>query len=218
MITTERFKDLKKVLYSAVIADILDDLGIRNNAFDYGLRPLREDMTMMGRAFTILATDVYEEPKSPYKLELESVDNVKEGEVIVATTNGSTSSGFWGELLTTCAVKNGCAGAIIDGLTRDARKIMEMNFPLFIRGFSPYDSKGRTDVIAYQVPIQCKGVYINPGDIIFADIDGVVVIPSSIQDKVIELAFKKIEGENIVRKELSEGENAKDVYDRYGIL
>lgn len=218
MFTVDRLNELKEVLYSGVIADILDQFGIRNNAMQNNIRPLKCEMKVFGTVFTILATDVYEEPLEPYKLELEAVDKVKHGEIIVATTNGSVSAGFWGELLSTCAAKRGCNGAVIDGCTRDARMIINMGFQLFVRGFCPYDSKGRIDVIAYQVPIKCGGVLVNPGDYIFGDIDGIVVIPSKIADQVIQKALEKVAGENIVREKLKAGENVKDVYDEFGIL
>ncbi|MGI6286732.1 RraA family protein [Neomoorella humiferrea] len=212
MIDQSKFPLLREKLYSAVICDILDELGVRNGAMYHHIRPLTPDMVTVGRAFTMLATDVYEIPEEPYKLELEAVDSVKSGEVIVATTNGSVSSGFWGELLSTAAVGRGACGAIIDGLTRDSKRIIKMGFPVFVRGMSPYDSKGRTDVIAYQVPIVCGGVLVRPGDLVFADYDGIVVVPKEIEDEVIDRAMQKVSGENKVREELLAGVSAREVF------
>ena len=127
------------------------------------------------------------------------MDNATKGEVIVATTNGSISCGFWGELLTTGAKEHGCQEAIIDGFTRDQNKIIEMKFPLFVKDTSPYDSKGRTEVIAYQVPIMCGNVLVKPGDIICADVDGISVISQEIEDKVIKKLWKKYLGK--IRRE-----------------
>ena len=218
MATTANYKELKEKLYSAVIADILDELGIRGNAMDHGINPLSQDMVLMGRAFTLLAADVYEVPKEPYKLELEAVDSTKEGDVIVACTSGSVSSGFWGELLSTTSKLRGCEGVVVDGLTRDSKPIIKMGYPVFVRGSSPYDSKGRTDVFAYQVPVECGGVLVNPGDIIFGDCDGIVVIPKDLEEQVIAKALEKAKGEDTVRVELSEGMSARDVFNKYGIL
>jgi len=211
-------EELKEKLYSAVICDILDEFGYRNQAMNHYIRPLTPDFVAVGRAFTVLATDVYEVPAEPYKLELEAVDSVKKGEVIVAKCNGTNSCGFWGELLSTCVVRNGATGAIIDGLTRDSKRIIKMGFPVFARGTSPADSKGRSEVVAYQVPINCGGVFVNPGDFVFADLDGIVVIPKNMVDKVIAKALEKVSGENTVRKELRSGVSAKEVYDKYKIL
>jgi regulator of RNase E activity RraA len=175
-------------------------------------------MVLMGRAFTVLAADVYAEPKEPYKLELEAVDNLKPGDVVVACTNGSRASGFWGELLSTAAKGHGCRGVILDGFTRDAAKIIQMQFPAFVRGFIPYDSKGRTDVIAYQVPVRSGDAWINPGDIVFADIDGVVAVPRDMAARVFEEAKQKVRGESKVKEELLAGMSARAVFDKYHIL
>lgn len=214
----KNLNELKEILYSGVIADILDSLGVRHNSLSYGIRPLREDYKVLGRAFTVLAADVYEIPKEPYKLELESVDTVGPDEVIVAATNGSTSSGFWGELLTTRSMKNGCVGAVIDGYTRDSKRILDLGFPLFVLGRCPLDSKGRTDVIAYQVPIEIRGIPVKPGDYIFGDIDGIVVIPAELADEVFEKSLEKVEKENYVREQILAGRSATELYQETGVL
>lgn len=212
------FDRLQGLLYSAVLADVLDNLGVKNSALSHEIRPLVPGMVLMGRAFTVLAADVYAEPKEPYKLELEAVDNLKPGDVVVACTNGSRASGFWGELLSTAAKGHGCRGVILDGFTRDAAKIIQMQFPAFVRGFIPYDSKGRTDVIAYQVPVRSGDAWINPGDIVFADIDGVVAVPRDMAARVFEEAKQKVRGESKVKEELLAGMSARAVFDKYHIL
>ena len=209
---------LKENLYSAVICDILDSFGYRKQAMNHTIRPLKEDWVAVGRAFTVLAADIYEVPAEPYKLELEAVDSIKKDELMVASTNGSVSCGFWGELLSTAVIGRGGTGAIIDGLTRDSKKIIDIGFPVFARGMSPYDSKGRTEVIAYQVPVMCGGVLVNPGDIVFADYDGIVVIPHELEKEVITKALEKVSGENTVREELRAGVSVKEVFAKYGIL
>jgi 4-hydroxy-4-methyl-2-oxoglutarate aldolase len=212
------FSIVRKKLYSAVLADILDDLGFRSQAMNHTIRPINPSFKVMGRAFTILATDVYEVSDFPYEKELEAVDHLKKDDVVVATTNGSTSSGFWGELLSTAAQVKEARGGIIDGLTRDSSKIIEMDFPLFARGFSPYDSKGRTDVIAYKVPVQCGGVTVNTGDIVFGDQDGIVVIPEQVSEIVIEKALQKVDGEDEMRKALLEGMGVVEAFNKFKIL
>lgn len=212
------FTVVKDKIYSGVIADILDELGYRSQAMNPDIRPLSTSFKVMGRALTILATDVYEIPEKPYVKELEAVDAVSDGDVVVATTNGSTSSGFWGELLSTAAKVKGARGSIIDGLTRDSIQIVEMGFPVFVRGFSPYDSKGRTDVIDFNVTIQCGGVTVHPGDIVFGDADGIVVIPQHISDEVIQKALEKVEGENEMRDALLKGMGVVEAFNKYKIL
>jgi 4-hydroxy-4-methyl-2-oxoglutarate aldolase len=218
MIKELEFVKLEEILYTAVIADILDELGRRTCASSQGLHPIDPDMKVFGKVFTILATDVYEIPAEPYKLEIEAVDSVSKGEVVVATTNGSVSNGFWGELLSTAVKSRGGRGAVIDGLIRDQKQIIEMCFPTFARGNSPYDSKGRAEVIAYQVPIAVGGVKVFPGDLVFADIDGVVFISRDVQDEVIKRALEKVTGENKVREEILNGMSMKEAFSKYGIL
>jgi len=209
---------MKKNLYSGVISDILDDLGHREQAMDACIRPIVPDMKIAGKAMTILSIDVFEIPEEPYKLELKALDQTKEGEVLVVHTNYSTRTGFWGELLSTLAVKKGANGAVMDAYTRDAVKIIEMGFPVFTTGFKPVDSKGRSEVVDYRCPIKCGGVNINPGDIIFGDIDGIVAIPPEDAVEVINKAYEKVDGENKVREAILGGMGAAEVYEKFGIL
>jgi len=211
------FKKIRKELYSGVVADILDEFGYRNQVMTPEIRPLRDCDVLAGRAFTCAAVDVCEIPEQPYKLELETVDALSEDDVLVAATKNSFS-GFWGELLTTVAKKHGAAGAVIDGYSRDTRKIREMDFPLFLSGYCPLDSKGRTELVSKQTPVLCGGVTVCPGDIVFADFDGIVIIPSSIAEDVIEKCFEKVHGENMVRKEMLNGMSATEAYEKYHIL
>ena len=212
------FKSMKKDLYSGVISDIVDDYGYRDQCMDACIRPIIPGMKVAGKAMTIRSIEVFAIPKEPYKLELEALDQTEEGEVLVVHSNYSTRTGFWGELLSTLAVKKGAMGAVMDTYTRDAERIIEIGFPVFTTGFKPVDSKGRSEVIEYRCPIQCGGVNVNSGDIIFGDIDGIVVVPSDIALDVINKAYEKVAGENKVRKAILEGMGATEVYEKYGIL
>ncbi len=166
----------------------------------------------------VLCLEVFEIPEEPYQQEIAVVDSLKQDDVLVCSTNGSTRICFWGELLSTAAMARGARGAIIDGFIRDSRKIMEMSFPIFTTGLSPVDSNGRGEVVAYNVPIECGGVTVNPGDIVFGDADGVVVIPKDVENAVIHAALEKVQGENKTREALREGATLREVYDKYGIL
>ena len=106
----------------------------------------------------------------------------------------------------------------MDGATRDVEAINNIEFPLFCKGICPYDSKGRLEVIDYRAPIVCGNVFINHGDLVFADMEGIAIIPKGMADQVIDMALKKVNAENIVRDQLKAGRSAKEVYDEYGVL
>jgi regulator of RNase E activity RraA len=208
----------KSQLYSGVLADVLDGLGHRNSALPIDIRPLKPDWRLFGRAATLGAVRVEEEPKQPYAVELECIDALRPGDVLVATTQGDRGSALWGELLSTSARAHGAVGAVIDGLTRDGAKILEMDFPVFAAGFSPLDSKGRLDGVNHGQAIQLGECVVRPGDYIFGDIDGIVAIPSEMAHEALGRALEKVSGENRVRDELAKGRSAREVFAQYGIL
>src|SRR5690554_1315604 len=212
------FAQMKERLFSAVISDALDQVGVRDRVMRADLRPLDPKMVICGRAFTILSADVYEKNKDPYELEIEALDSLTPHSVAVWSTNGSKRTGVWGELLSTAARVRGAVGAIIDGYIRDAVQIMEMEFPVFCTGLKPVDSSGRSLVIDYNCAVEVGDVLVSPGDIVFADYDGVVVIPKDAEDEVIRLAIEKVQRENATREELLKGAYLKDVYAKYGVL
>ncbi len=206
------------IMFSAVLADVLDALGHRTSALPIDIRPLKLDWKIFGRAATLSAVAVQAEPEKPYAVELACIDSLKAGDVLIATTSGDRSSALWGELLSTSAQAHGARGAVIDGLTRDAAKILSMDFPVFAAGYSPLDSKGRLDAVHFGRTIQVGSCTIDPGDWIFGDIDGVVVIPAGLADPAFSRALEKVSGENRVRIELAKGRGAREVFDEFGIL
>src|SRR5262249_41753240 len=160
----------KDLLYSSVLADVLDSLGHRYSALPTNLRPLKPEWKVFGQAATLTAVSVQKEPEKPYALELECVDSLRPGDVLVATTQGDYRSALWGELLSTSARAHGAVGAVMDGLTRDAGKIVAMDFPVFAAGFSPLDSRGRLDSVSHGQPIQVGSCLVRPGDWLVGDI------------------------------------------------
>ncbi|MBP1964949.1 RraA family protein [Paenibacillus aceris] len=212
------FDYLEQKLYTAVIGDILDDLGYRNQTLGAGVRMVDPKLKISGRVFTAQATKVFSVPAEPYKLQMEAIDSVSPGEVFVVSTGAPDEAAFWGELLATACRARGGRGAIVDGLNRDTSKILEMQFPLASRGQVPTDSKGRVDLIFYQKPIEIDGVRINPGDYVFADIDGIVFVPQAVEEEVIQKSLEKVEGENVVRKALQDGMLCTEAFKTFGIL
>ncbi len=207
-------------LYSGVISDVLDGLGNMHHALAPKIRPLDDNLVLFGRARTALYMPVYHvEPGSnPYELEIALVDSLTQDDIAVMACPREERIGPWGELLTTAARARGAAGCVTDGLVRDVRLIRELRFPVFSGGIGPLDSKGRGVVMAVDVPVECGGVPIRPGDWIFGDVDGVVIIPAGIAERAVELSLEKVLAENTVREELAAGEKLAVVFARHGIL
>ena len=214
----EMFDTMRDRLNAAVISDMLDRLGAREQAMRADIRPVYQGAVVVGRAYPVLSTDVFELEDDPYRGEIEAVDSLKPNSVIVICTNRSTRTCLWGELLSTAARARGARGAVIDGYTRDVAQITAMQFPTFATGMNIVDSAGRSKVIAHGCPVDCGGVLVNPGDIVFGDIDGTVVIPKELEEKVVPLALEKVGKENSVRNELLKGAMLRDAYAKYKVL
>lgn len=211
-------ESIRNLFSSAVLADVLDVLGHRTSTLPHTIRPLKPDWRFLGRAATLSAVTVAADPEKPYELEMEAIDNLKPGEVLIGTTNGHVDSALWGELLSTAARARGCVGVILDGFTRDAARILAMDFPVYATGYHPGDSRGRLDVIHYGKPIRIGSCTIHPGDWVLADIDGVTVVPQQLAEAAFDKALQKVTGENKVRDELARGRSVKEVFAEYGIL
>ena len=217
----EHFLDeLRHRLYSAVLSDVLDELGITDQAMPPRIRPLDDDLVLVGFARTGQFREVSRVApgENPYELEIRIIDDLKPGEIVAFGCDGSQRIAPWGELLTTAARQRGAAGAVTDGFVRDVRGIRNVKFPVFHGGIAPLDSKGRGKVVAIDVPIECAGVRIESGDLIFGDVDGVVVVPHRVEADVLARALEKVSSENVTRDELLRGAKLKDVYDRYRVL
>ena len=207
-------------LHTSVISDVLDSFGNMQHAMLPNVRPLSDDSVIFGRARTGLYTPLYhaDPGENPYAVELALIDDLQPEDVVVLACPQSDRICPWGELLSTAARARGAAGCVTDGLVRDIRFIREMGFPVFARGAVPLDSKGRGAMIKMDVPVECGGAAVKPGDWIFADLDGVVIIPSELCEKVLEAAMSKVAAENAVREELAAGESLAKVFARHGVL
>lgn len=217
---TQALAMLRQRLFTAVLSDCLDAAGHRNQAMQARIRPLDETLVLCGRARTALYMDVYDAPEgeNPYELEIQLVDDLKADEVPVFSCGESGRIAPWGELLSTAARARAAAGVVMDGLTRDVRAIREMKFPVFAGGIGPLDSKGRGKVMAIDVPVVVAGARVCPGDLVFGDADGVVVVPHTIEEQIVAAALAKVAGENATREALARGEKLADVFKRHGIL
>lgn len=215
-----RFAWIQKHLYVPAVCDILDSLGYRHQAMHQRLRPLDPaNCIIVGRAKTFrwMETD-YVVEEDPYGLEIEAMDSLKPGDVAVHSTDTGLTNAPWGELMSTVAKKNGSTGCICDSLIRDCKKIIKIGFPIFFTGIRPLDSKGRGRVMAYDVPIHCGDVLVKPGELVFADFDGVVVVPREVESEVMRLAAEKVGKENSSRAALLKGRTLRDVYNEFKVL
>lgn len=213
--------EMREQFFCALVSDALDGLGYMHQALPPHIRPLDDELVMVGRARTMLYVDVYERPpegENPYELEIELVDSLTANQVAVCACGASGRIVPWGGLLSTVAGVRGAAGAIMDGLVRDTREIRALKFPLFHGGIGPLDSKGRGQVVAIDVPVECGGVLVHPGDILFGDADGVVVIPQAVESQVVAAARQKLMAEDKTRDALLAGRKLADVYAELGVL
>jgi 4-hydroxy-4-methyl-2-oxoglutarate aldolase len=217
----EIFSFLRTHLYVAAVSDILDSLGYRNQVMHQRLRPLLPDPAacgFAGRARTMAWEPVDSAGEDPYEIEIKVMDSLQPGDVVVHSTDAAGANAPWGELMTTVAKRNGAAGCICDSNIRDCLKIIAMNFPVYYAGIKPVDSKGRGIARAMDVPVICGDVEVCPGDLVFADFDGIVVVPAGIEQQVLRLAMEKVNMEDVARLDLQAGKTLRETYDKYNIL
>lgn len=203
---------------SAVLMDVMDAMGIRRQCLAPHVRPLAPSMRVWGEAVTIRLEAVAAVPSQPFQLEMELIDDLQPGQLIVAECQARELSAFWGGLLTNAALGRQAAGVITDGGVRDYAEIVQLGFPTFAAGLTPYDSLGRMDGRERGIPITCAGIRVSPGDLVFADADGVVVVPQDKAEEVIARAWEKVGGESLVRAELRAGASVVETFRKYHIL
>ena len=197
------FDLLKNHLYVAAVCDILDTLGYRQQAMHHRLRPLLPNIRncgFVGRTRPIQWMETSYIDEDPYGLEIEAVDSLGPGDVIVHSTDHAGTNAPWGELMSTVAKRNGAVGCVCDSQVRDCVRIIDMGFPVYYTGIRPLDSQGRGRVMAYDVPIVCGDVVVRPGEIVFADFDGIVVIPREVEAEVLGLAQERVTKESATRR------------------
>ncbi|MDR2784859.1 MAG: RraA family protein [Treponema sp.] len=221
----ELFVMMKKSLYSAVIGDILDKMHFYHQFLPQRIQPMRDDMIIAGRAMPVLETDLYGENlsnknkflKESFGLMLEALDDLQKNEVYLCS-GSSPAYALVGELMCTRMQVLGAAGAVVNGFHRDTRGILALGFPCFSCGRYAQDQAPRGKVLDYRLPIEIEGVVIKPGDLVFGDLDGVLVIPKEIEEEVIRRAYEKATGEKTVGSAIKAGMGAKESFGKYGIM
>lgn len=210
---------MRQSLTAAVVSDALDGLGHRRHSPLISLRPMTVcDQVLVGRCRTTLWADMAHPDPKPYELELKAVDACQPDDVLICAANGSNRSGIWGELLSTAARNRGCVGAIVDGMVRDVRQMSKMGFAVWALGTNLLDSLHRQRVIDVDVPVELGGIEFRSGDLVIADVDGVVVVPRELESEAIRRAWEKVHAENVTRDAIRGGMLATEAYRKYGVL
>jgi regulator of RNase E activity RraA len=222
----ELFALAKQELFTAVVGDVMDKMGLLHQFLPPRLQPLRDDMVALGRAMPVLEADVFSEAETnthnpalakPFGLLFEALDDLQANEIYVCT-GGSPRYALWGELMSTRAMKLGAAGAVVDGYSRDTFGILRLGFPTFSSGRYAQDQGPRGKVIDFRLAIEIEGVRIRPGDIVFGDVDGVLVIPREAEEEAFTRAVEKARGEKLVQKAIGDGMSACEAFATFGIM
>lgn len=222
----ELFNIAKKELFVALVGDILDKMGFQHQFLPPTIKPVDTNFVVIGRAMPVLEADVFEEEtkdsknpmmKKPFGIMFEALDDLKEDEVYICS-GSSPKYALWGGLMSTRALKLKAAGAVLHGWSRDTNEILKLNFPTFSYGGFAQDQGPRGKVIDYRVPIEIEGVRIHPGDIIYGDRDGVLVVPKGAVIEAFQGAIEKARGEQLVKNALENGMSTVDAFQKFGIM
>ena len=222
----ELFALVQRELFTSVVGDVMDKLDLQHQFLPPQIQPLRQDMVVLGRAMPALTVDVFAERiagsanrlmDKSFGLMLEALDDLRKNEVYV-NTGSSPRNALWGELMSTRARKLGSRGAVLNGYVRDTKAILNMSFPTFAFGSYGQDSAPRCKVVDFRIPIEVGQVRVRPADIIFGDIDGVLLVPVEVEDEVFTRALEKARGEKLVKKAIEKGSSAVEAFEKYGIM
>jgi 4-hydroxy-4-methyl-2-oxoglutarate aldolase len=213
---SELFHLVRATLYTPVVGDILDRLCFYNQFLPQPVQPIRDDMVVIGRAMPVLLESVTGPQPDMFLQLTRSLDQIEAGEVYITTEALDCAS--WGEIMTAAAKARGGLGAVLNGFHRDTPQVLEQNWPVFSRGRYAQDAGVRSAVVDYRCPIYIGEVRVDPGDLVFGDLDGVLIVPRSVETEVIERALQKARSEKLVRAEIEAGASTSSVFEKYGIL
>lgn len=223
MTDADLFTLMKTQLFTALVGDVLDTMGHRNQFLPQPIKPLVAGTRIAGRAMTVLEAD-YPEPgcmgplaDKPFGLMFEALDSLREGEIYIAS-GSSFEYALWGGLMSTRAQHLNASGAILNGFIRDTDEIRRLGFPVFSRGSYAQDQGVRGKVLDYCVPIRLGGITISPGDLIFADDEGVLIIPGAVEAEAIDRALEKNAAENKVAEAIRAGMSTVDAFATFGVM
>ena len=222
----ELFKIARHELFTALVGDVLDKLGYLHQFLPAQVKPLQRDMVVIGRAMPVLEADVFAERQQesqldlmqkPFGLMFEALDSLRPNEVYICS-GASPRYALWGGLMSTRAIALKAAGVVVDGYSRDTNEILRLGFPTFSLGTYAQDQGPRGKVIDYRVPIEFGGIMVCPGDIVFGDLDGVIIVPQEVVHEAFSGAIEKARGEKLVKQALEHGMSTVDAFAKYGIM
>jgi regulator of RNase E activity RraA len=222
----ELYDTIRRELFTAVVGDVMDTMGLLRQFLPPQIKPLHDDMVIIGRAMTVLEADVFTESPGPgatdsttesFGLMFKALDDLKAGEVYICA-GASPRYALWGELMSTRAIQLEATGAVVDGYHRDTRGVLRLGFPTFSYGGYAQDQAPRGKVIDFRVPLEIGGVRVMPGDVVFGDLDGVCVIPRAAEEEVIRRALEKVQKENLVGRAIEDGMSAQEAFKKFGVM
>jgi regulator of RNase E activity RraA len=222
----ELYDTIRRDLFTAVVGDVMDTMGLLRQFLPPHIKPLHDDMVVIGRAMTVLEADVFVKAHSssatdfmsePFGLMFRALDDLKAGEVYICA-GASPRYALWGELMSTRAIQLGAAGAVVDGYHRDTSGILRLGFPTFSYGGYAQDQAPRGKVIDFRVPLEIGGVKVMPGDIVFGDLDGVCLIPRAAEEEVFRRALEKVQKEDLVGQAIEDGLSAQEAFEKFGVM
>lgn len=222
----ELFSLAKDKLFTALVGDVMDKMGLLHQFLPQALKPVNPETVVIGRAMPVLEMDVFEEVsssshdpllKKPFGVMFQALDDLKEDEIYICT-GSSPGYALWGGLMSARATKLKAAGAIVNGFHRDTKEVLRLGFPTFSLGSYSQDQGPRGKVIDFRIPIEWEGIRICPGDIIFGDRDGVIVIPQKAEAEAFSKAIEKAMGEKLVLKGIQNNMSAVEAFQKYGIM
>jgi regulator of RNase E activity RraA len=212
---SELFRLIREKLFTAAIGDVLDSMGLRRQFLPPGIQPLRPEMVVLGRAMPVLEADCFD--GQGFGLMLHALDDLKANEVYIAS-GGTPRYALWGELMSTRAQRLGAAGAVLNGYSRDTGGIVALDFPTFSLGRYAQDQACRGKVIDFRTAIEIESVQVEPGDIVFGDLDGVLIVPKVAEVEAISRALEKASTENAVRKAILDGMSTVEAFEKFGVM
>jgi regulator of RNase E activity RraA len=222
----ELFQLARKELFTALVGDVLDKMGYLHQFLPQQIKPLDPSMVTIGRAMPVLEADVFAEiaesshnplMNKPFGLMFEALDSLKKNEVYICS-GSSYNYALWGGLMSTRAIKLEAAGAVVNGYSRDTNEILSLNFPTFSAGTYAQDQGPRGKVIDYALSIEFGGIRVSPGDVVYGDRDGVLIVPKEAVDEAFTRAIEKARGEQLVKKALQNGMSTVDAFKKFGIM